>query len=344
MADLILNLASLKAKSDAAGAATSATNTTPSLCPNKSSITDYVTDAANRVVISGSYSNNQLVKDRDVKIKSTGRVTTAPTNKNSEWTGSSISLINAGSGTGTMYYSLNGGSYSTSIPTATDVGSYTIYYYSAATSDYTQSSTGSITATIRPQTHNGYEYVDLGLPSGTKWAKFNIGSSSLTAKGNIYSWGEVTTKSSYGPGNYKYGSSMTSMSKYTSSDGKVYLDASDDAAYYNMGGSWRLPTRAQLQELKDYTTASVGSNYNGSGVNVIILTSTRNSRQLIFPPTCYYYDNTSGYCHMGWYMANERTTSYDYCCYLVELSSSDGSVALSDNARVNGFGARGVFK
>lgn len=44
---------------------------------------------------------------------------------------------------------------------------------------------------------NGYDYVDLGLPSGLKWATCNVGASSPSEYGNYYAWGEVEPKSSY---------------------------------------------------------------------------------------------------------------------------------------------------
>jgi len=58
MADLILNLISLKSKADAAGVGTTATNSTPSLCPTKSAIPGYVTNGATTVTISGTWANN----------------------------------------------------------------------------------------------------------------------------------------------------------------------------------------------------------------------------------------------------------------------------------------------
>jgi hypothetical protein len=60
MADLILNLISLKSKADTAGVGTTATNSTPSLCPTKSAIPGYVTNGASIVTIynASSYANN----------------------------------------------------------------------------------------------------------------------------------------------------------------------------------------------------------------------------------------------------------------------------------------------
>jgi hypothetical protein len=58
MAGLILNLASLKSKADAAGVGTTATSSTPSLCPPYSTIAGYVTNGASTVIITGSWANN----------------------------------------------------------------------------------------------------------------------------------------------------------------------------------------------------------------------------------------------------------------------------------------------
>lgn len=73
MADLILNLISLKSKADAAGVGTTATNSTPSLCPTKSAIPGYVTNGANIVTIynASSYANNQLVPEANVSVNKT---------------------------------------------------------------------------------------------------------------------------------------------------------------------------------------------------------------------------------------------------------------------------------
>ena len=67
----ILNLASLKAKADAAGVGTTATSTTPSLCPQKSSIASYVTNGSSTVSISGNWANNQLVPEENVAVGKT---------------------------------------------------------------------------------------------------------------------------------------------------------------------------------------------------------------------------------------------------------------------------------
>ena len=79
-----------------------------------------------------------------------GSVTTAPVNTNYTYNGTARAVASAGSGTGTMYYRLGAsGSFSTTMPTMTNAGSNTLYYYAAASTNYTQSSTGSITVSVQ---------------------------------------------------------------------------------------------------------------------------------------------------------------------------------------------------
>lgn len=105
---------------------------------------------------------------------------------------------------------------------------------------------------------NGYEYVDLGLPSSTKWAKTNVGALSETDAGLYFAWGETTgyTASQVGTDkNFSWSDyaltedSGSTMSKYNASDNKTHLELTDDAAAANMGGDWHMPNRAQCIEL-----------------------------------------------------------------------------------------------
>lgn len=88
-------------------------------------------------------------------------------------------------------------------------------------------------------------WVDLGLPSGIKWAKCNLGARHHTYSGHFYAWGEITSKESYDEGNsITYGKPMTDISG----------DARYDAATANLGGSARIPTKEEIQELIDNCT------------------------------------------------------------------------------------------
>lgn len=110
--------------------------------------------------------------------KIAGSVSTAPSGGTYKYTGSAITLCSAGSGTGTMYYRMHNGSswssWSTSRPTATNPGTYTIQYYAAASTNYNQSGTGSITSKIEkqdPVVTSAY-FIDGGLRNFTSYFRF----------------------------------------------------------------------------------------------------------------------------------------------------------------------------
>ena len=104
--------------------------------------------------------------------------------------------------------------------------------------------------------YNGHEYVDLGLPSGIKWATCNVGATKPEEFGGYYAWGETEEKSNYDWSTYKWYniSSFTWTKYYTDSDyDKVdyekVLDSEDDVAHVKWGGSWRMPTKEDIEEL-----------------------------------------------------------------------------------------------
>lgn len=117
---------------------------------------------------------------------------------------------------------------------------------------------------------NGHEYVDLGLPSGTLWATMNVGASSETDYGNCYQ---------YGKGAAQY-AATSSDSNYGGTEDP--LDSSVDTASQVWGGSWHMPTRAQMKELTDNTTYQWVTNYKGSGINGGTFTAT-NGAVLFIP-------------------------------------------------------------
>ena len=105
-----------------------------------------------------------------------------------------------------------------------------------------------------------YEYVDLGLPSGLKWAKCNIGATSETKDGDYFQWGETTSDTVYDWAHYKYcNGSYNTLTKYNNDssygtvDNKTTLDPEDDAATQIMGGDWRMPTASEYQTLYNET-------------------------------------------------------------------------------------------
>lgn len=115
-------------------------------------------------------------------------------------------------------------------------------------------------------TDNGYQYVDLGLPSGTMWATCNVGEyydspdNSPLSTGGYYTWGDITPNNE-GWGRYKWcNGTEYALTKYcTNSDyGKVdnitTLELEDDVAHVKWGGNWRIPTHEELIELRENCT------------------------------------------------------------------------------------------
>ena len=159
------------------------------------------------------------------------------------------------------------------------------------------------------------EAVDLGLPSGLKWASFNLGASKPEEYGDYFAWGETEPKNDYSWATYKWckGSGYT-LTKYCPSDDSYYwggpgspdnkrsladYDYEDDAARANWGGEWRMPTYAEFQELInncDYEWSIL------NGVNGCLITSKKNGNS-IFLPAAGHRGDTSVYGaeSYGWY-------------------------------------------
>ena len=138
-----------------------------------------------------------------------------------------------------------------------------------------------------------YEYVDLGL--SVKWAKCNVGAEKETDAGLYFAWGETTgytasqvgTDKQFSWSDYKYG---YYISKYNQSDGKTVLESADDAPSQIIGGDWRMPTKAEFEELLSGTTNEWVTNYNGTGVNGYKFTGS-NGNSIFIP--------AAGYCEEG---------------------------------------------
>lgn len=121
---------------------------------------------------------------------------------------------------------------------------------------------------IRPVKEK-YEYVDFGLPSGTLWAKCNVGAETETEYGNYYI---------YGKGAAQY-AATSGQSAYSGNEDP--LASSADTATQVWGSGWHMPTEAQYKELTAKT------NYEWTtinGVNGVKFTSITDSTKYIFLP------------------------------------------------------------
>lgn len=176
--------------------------------------------------------------------------------------------------------------------------------------------------------YNGHEYVDLGLPSGLKWATCNVGATNPEDYGDFFAWGDTepyyakghaldrpcsswkTGKSGYDWESYKWcNGSMVTMTKYNSDpgygtvDNKTALDPEDDAARQNWGGSWRMPTLNEFYELHinciwTWTIHNTIYGYKVTGTN---------DNWIFLPAAGFRYDKyLSNFGSYGYYWSSKR--------------------------------------
>ena len=141
-------------------------------------------------------------------------------------------------------------------------------------------------SSVRYFTDIKYEYVDLGL--SVKWATCNVGASSPEEYGLYFAWGETI---GYTGEQVTSGVRVFDWDSYNSGPAasiSTDLTLEHDAAHVNMGGNWRMPTRAEYQELINKCNVVWTSDYNGTGVKGRVFTSKVNGKSVFFP--------VSGWC------------------------------------------------
>lgn len=189
---------------------------------------------------------------------------------------------------------------------------------------------GFAATTVKSET--SHEWVDLGLPSGIKWASCNIGADKATDKGYYFSWGETTTeqKSSYEWSTYTLcnGSSNT-LTRYNTSttfgpvDGKTTLDEADDPASVHWGFPWRTPSKADFEELRSNCTWKWNSSRQGYTV------TGKNGKSIFIPAAGYRNLNALNFLgSYGYYWTstlNPESPSNAYCLMFQSSSLSLGS-------------------
>ncbi len=163
-------------------------------------------------------------------------------------------------------------------------------------------------------TEEGKGYVDLGLPSGIKWATCNVGANSPEEYGDYFAWGETAPKTTYNWSNYKYcNGTFDTITKYCTNssygtvDGKTTLELTDDAARVNWGGEWRMPTHVEVYELKN-TNNCTWEWTTQNGVNGYRVTSKINGNSIFLPAAGYRGNsiNSSYRDSHGYYWSSSR--------------------------------------
>lgn len=188
--------------------------------------------------------------------------------------------------------------------------------------------------------------VDLGLPSGTLWAKCNLGAEKETDFGLFYQWGN--TEGYDGDADYdltwstyKWGTDAK-LTKYNKNDRKLVLDNEDDPVYVATDGKMMSPTKTQLQELIDYTNHEWKENFEGSGVNGMKFTNKSDETKYIFIPAAGFcglsYHDTEGSWGYIWSLSRNSTIP-NYAWY---MSFDSGDVGVNRSYRCYCFSVRGV--
>ena len=155
-----------------------------------------------------------------------------------------------------------------------------------------------------------HDYVDLGL--SVMWATMNVGASSPEGYGDYYAWGETSSKSSYDEDNSKtYGKS--------SYNHDIGGDSSTDAACANWGGSWRLPTAEEFQELVDNCNWTWTTLNGKAGYKVV---SKKNGNSIFLPATgCRGGTSLNFAGSYGYYWSSAPLSSNTYDAYSLYFNS-----------------------
>ena len=164
-------------------------------------------------------------------------------------------------------------------------------------------------------------YVDLGLPSGLKWATCNVGAVRPEIYGNHIAWGEtigvIEGKTSFDWSTYAWGNAENALTKYCSkseygkdgfTDALTTLEKEDDAAYAALGGKFRMPTHGEWEELF-YNTTSTWTQQGG--INGRLFSAT-NGKSLFLPAAG--QRSTRGHEYAGFagfYSSSSFNTKYE---------------------------------
>lgn len=201
------------------------------------------------------------------------------------------------------------------------------------------------------------DFVDLGLPSGTKWATCNIGASKPEEYGKYFQWGatqgyegdEAKAHSTWATTPFNNGSDSYDSAYFTANSGTWLTETAElkneyDAAYVNTSGKQKMPTLDQIRELTANTTSTWTSvtASDGSTVYGRLFTSKTDETKYIFVPASGNFRNGSqndvGSDGSVW----SSSLDTDDPDYAFDLGFDSGNAGWRNNSRCFGFAVRGV--
>ena len=176
-----------------------------------------------------------------------------------------------------------------------------------------------------------HEFVDLGLPSGTLWAKCNVGANSPEDAGDYFAWGETSTKEMFDWKQYKYSEFIEGeykLNKYCTdtscgvngfADYLTELEPADDAAIVNWGDGWRMPTYEEFDELYKNTT------FEWTTINDVdgrLLTAS-NGNSIFLPATGFYLEDTIICKNLGLYWSSALQTQWQIASWSLHFDDTN---------------------
>lgn len=189
--------------------------------------------------------------------------------------------------------------------------------------------------------------IDLGLPSGTKWACCNVGAANPVGYGDYYAWGEMEEKDDYSFETYIHCDGTYDTCHNLGSDiaGTQY-----DVAHVKWGNSWVMPSADQIKELSDNCTHEwVTVNY----INGSMFTSSINGNSIFLPASGRRSFDESlhneGLLYVGssgFYWSSTQSSSDSYDAYTLTFgpsSTSDCTIWIDGNDRFIGRSVRPVI-
>ena len=198
---------------------------------------------------------------------------------------------------------------------------------------------GQVVKAIPPE---AAQAVDLGL--SVKWANMNVGATTPEGYGDYYAWGETAPKATYNWSTYfDTNDGGNTFSKYNNEGGKTVLAPEDDAAHVNWGGSWRMPTKAEWQELRGNCTWTWTTQ---NGINGYMVTSNKAgyTDKFIFLPAAGHYGSVSyGVGRDGYYWSSSLYAGYPGNAWYLKFYSGDHYIAKGDDYRCSGQRVRPVL-
>ena len=190
---------------------------------------------------------------------------------------------------------------------------------------------------------NNHNYVDLGLPSGLKWATCNVGANSPEEFGNYYAWGETQPKKNYDCASLKYSEDApephyVKLTKYNTHielgpvDGKIQLEPDDDVASVNWGNPWRTPSKHDFEELISVCTWEYSIFHKIKGVKI----TGPNGKSIFLPISGYkHFDSLDKECGHYWSSSLASDESKSTCSWQLFIRPKANGSSLGFLSREN---------